>query len=650
VQEFILVIGDIGLEGALRGLFSGFASAVRGIAEALQFATPVIRAFGAALLAVAAVRFAPWMVATVASFASFSAGLAASAAAAIAALSPFRLLVGGIAAIVIAFAQFKDSIPISAMQQAIPVIGALTAALIGLRAAATVSAAWSLFAAGVGTVAGLLRAIPGAIAAAVAAFSSLRGIAVAFGAAGTLAIRGVLTALGPIGLAISGAALAFSYLSGQTGVFGTKSATLGDIWTAVSRRISNGLSTIGSVAVSAFNTIMSAGAAVANGIIGVFQTAINAIIGGLQRLANFAISVGNLASKALGGVGNMGPLDLSVKLPEIKAPEFASNILKEAEGIAHDRVLKEYAARRQLWRAYLDQKAAADDLAASTKNLGSAHDDATGKGKKQLTMAERMKEVLKDIKGPAEEATKNIQALNNLYAAGKINATEYADQLQRMREQLLSQDQTFFGGILRGLNEVAAGYTRLGEHVQKFVVSAFGHATDAIVEFAKTGKFDFKKLIDSILEDLLRLSLNALWGQLAQGLLGGLGGGKAAAAGGGGGGGGGIGSLLGSLFGFAGGGSFTVGGQGGTDSQFVGFRATPGERVSVSTPQQQSRGNDGGGSAPAVTIPAPTLNVRVVNSLDPRASLDALATREGEKVIINMMQRNPAAFRRILGA
>ena len=47
---------------------------------------------------------------------------------------------------------------------------------------------------------------------------------------------------------------------------------------------------------------------------------------------------------------------------------------------------------------------------------------------------------------------------------------------------------------------------------------------------------------------------------------------------------------VGSLFGFASGGSFNVGGSGGTDSQLVAFRATPGERVSVSTPAQQKSG------------------------------------------------------------
>jgi hypothetical protein len=47
---------------------------------------------------------------------------------------------------------------------------------------------------------------------------------------------------------------------------------------------------------------------------------------------------------------------------------------------------------------------------------------------------------------------------------------------------------------------------------------------------------------------------------------------------------------LGGLLGFADGGSFTVGGAGGTDSQTVAFRATPGEHVSVSTPDQMKRG------------------------------------------------------------
>ena len=47
--------------------------------------------------------------------------------------------------------------------------------------------------------------------------------------------------------------------------------------------------------------------------------------------------------------------------------------------------------------------------------------------------------------------------------------------------------------------------------------------------------------------------------------------------------------------GFQHGGSFIVGGGGGTDSQRVSFMATPGERVSVETPNQsKASGSDGG--------------------------------------------------------
>ena len=59
------------------------------------------------------------------------------------------------------------------------------------------------------------------------------------------------------------------------------------------------------------------------------------------------------------------------------------------------------------------------------------------------------------------------------------------------------------------------------------------------------------------------------------------------------------GGFLKSLFGFAAGGSFTVGGSGGTDSQLVAFRASPNERVTVETPSQQRQS----GPVYNITIP-----------------------------------------------
>ncbi|GEM_PF-6277106 len=76
-------------------------------------------------------------------------------------------------------------------------------------------------------------------------------------------------------------------------------------------------------------------------------------------------------------------------------------------------------------------------------------------------------------------------------------------------------------------------------------------------------------------------------------------------------GGGGILSWIASLFGFAGGGDFDVAGSGGTDSQVVAFRASPGERVSVQTPSQRLYADPAGRSQGQTN-----LHVEIHNHLD----------------------------------
>ena len=63
---------------------------------------------------------------------------------------------------------------------------------------------------------------------------------------------------------------------------------------------------------------------------------------------------------------------------------------------------------------------------------------------------------------------------------------------------------------------------------------------------------------------------------------------------------------------FATGGSFMVGGQGGTDSQVVQFVASPNERVTVETPEQAKRKSQGG-VQPLVRV-ALTVNTPDANS------------------------------------
>lgn len=92
--------------------------------------------------------------------------------------------------------------------------------------------------------------------------------------------------------------------------------------------------------------------------------------------------------------------------------------------------------------------------------------------------------------------------------------------------------------------------------------------------------------------------------------------------------------------GFFTGGSFTVGGAGGPDSQMVAFRATPGERVNVATPTQVRKGQQ---NQPQNDSQPNNTAVKIVNVLDKSVVGDFLKTDEGEKLIVNIIQRNKSA-------
>lgn len=92
---------------------------------------------------------------------------------------------------------------------------------------------------------------------------------------------------------------------------------------------------------------------------------------------------------------------------------------------------------------------------------------------------------------------------------------------------------------------------------------------------------------------------------------------------------------------FAEGGDFTVGGSGGTDSQVVRFMATPGEKVSVRTPQQA---NDSGGGVSVV------YNVHVAGDADEAKIRRALAEATPGIVKASVGATQRAAGRSVTGA
>lgn len=97
------------------------------------------------------------------------------------------------------------------------------------------------------------------------------------------------------------------------------------------------------------------------------------------------------------------------------------------------------------------------------------------------------------------------------------------------------------------------------------------------------------------------------------------------------------------------GGAFTVGGSGGTDSQMVAFRATPGEKVAISNKNALRKGDPngfggGGEGGGPVQVAGPT----IINVRDPKEIPNAIQSTDGKDAIINVVSENAAIFREIL--
>ncbi|MGE4340423.1 MAG: hypothetical protein AB7E55_31410 [Pigmentiphaga sp.] len=177
-------------------------------------------------------------------------------------------------------------------------------------------------------------------------------------------------------------------------------------------------------------------------------------------------------------------------------------------------------------------------------------------------------------------------------------------------------------------NRVAEGLQRLrdvGEEVGQVIGSAF--------ERVILDSGSLKEAIADVIKALARMILQAsVLGPLQQAmgnLFAGAGGSTGTVS---------MGSV-GSLFGFANGGAFTVGGSGGIDSQLVAFRASPNEQVEVTKPGQRQGGS--------VFNYAPQIDAR---GADPSVLPGIKALLEGQKAELLRMLPDQMKQRQMRGS
>lgn len=462
------------------------------------------------------------------------------------------------------------------------------------------------------------------------------------------------------------------------------------------------------------------GKAMANSIIGSVEFFVNKGIQGINKLVRginkFTDSIGGEAAELLG---------FNLEIPEIPelelrrfkgtftegglilgeaAIEAARDVLsrrplsdlilpgvdetlaeaeRRAQHRASDQRLIEIANNRQSEQLTTPSVPETETAPSSVRELNAALGE-------QNALLEEKERILQELRGPQEQLQLRQTALQELLSEGKISADEFAQAMRDLNLEMSSLDNTIGGGLLNGLQRIGEEAGKIGEQMSDFVVGAFNKATDAIVEFAKTGQFNVRQFFQDLFAQLLKLAANRLFSQLIGGIFGGAGGA-----------GGGIGSLFGGLFGgegFQNGGQFMVGGTNNSpDSQVVAFRATRGERVTIETPGQQMNSDlnvltggrsfrnlpgfqNGGGftvgsgsddsqlvafratksenvETPAqqgqsngsgqTVVQSPPVNVAAV--LSPNDIVGAFDNPEGETVVINILQRNATTLRQIAG-
>jgi hypothetical protein len=194
-----------------------------------------------------------------------------------------------------------------------------------------------------------------------------------------------------------------------------------------------------------------------------------------------------------------------------------------------------------------------------------------------------------DMRKALDAETKATQKAQDEIERLRQKYVQMADPLQKYRDQLDEINKLRADGVLTADQALAAEWTvnesldaaigkmdELGNKTKEtssfakdFGLTFSSAAEDAIVSGKKLGDV-VRGVGDDIARMIVRKKITEPLGKAASSFLDTL--------------------DFGKLFGFANGGSFTVGGSGSTDSQLVAFRATPGESVDVRTPGQQSGG------------------------------------------------------------
>lgn len=384
-----------------------------------------------------------------------------------------------------------------------------------------------------------------------------------------------------------------------------------------------------------------------------------------QRIPSF------VGPKTFGGIEFAVGVDNSVASAKEEVKGFGDEfaLFQQKGGVADAFLQKTNENFAKLTEVMGDARTAAEKYNAEQKVINEG--TANGLTDDQRVLAlQNLKDKYTTIRTPAEQYALALRKINEEQQLGLGSAEAYDDALRDLRVQY--GQGTFPDGLVNGLKTIRKEVTDVAGEVSTTLVDAFHSVNDALTDLITTGTTDWRKMAQGMEREIAGNLLKSIEGELANAITGAatkhvttqvsaaatgvttgtsaattmlaaapaigaaigaaaalgmaasgvLGGAAGAAA-----------SLTeaGGLFGFATGGSFVVGGDGGRDTTPVAFAATRGERVTIETAGQQRQ----------TSAPAAGASYHIVNVYDQDAAArEALNTRKGEVLLTNYVNKN----------
>ena len=215
--------------------------------------------------------------------------------------------------------------------------------------------------------------------------------------------------------------------------------------------------------------------------------------------------------------------DAQAKLAQIREDAAANSVVLS---------LQEEAANKKIAQSYIDAKEAADAYIASVVERNKRELEGIGRGTKFRDEQAGRNEIEDKFIGQR-------QTLERDRRNGQITQKQFDDYLA-VAQQTYQKEIDLYDERTQAINDAAWNWVNgaaeamqnyydhardIAGQTEEIFTRAFGNMEDALVDFVKTGKLDFKSLTDSIMADIARMVIKQnVTGPLSQMLSGALGG------------------------------------------------------------------------------------------------------------------------------